>query len=55
MSIQNDKSLVRRAYTDRTPVGTALLASLTVAMAEARLATASWFWSDSRQTFTHVD
>ena len=54
MTIENDKKLVRRAHTDRTPTGKALLRSLTFEMGEARLAAANWFWSDAKQDFVHV-
>ena len=54
MSMDTDKKLVRRAHTDRTPTGNALLKSLTFEMAETRLAAANWFWSDEKQDFVHV-
>ena len=54
MTIENDKTLVRRAQTDRTLTGKALLESLTFEMAETRLAAANWFWSDEKQEFVHV-
>jgi len=54
MTIENDKKLVRRAHTDRTPIGKALLQSLTFEMADTKLAAANWFWSDEKQDFAHV-
>ena len=49
MSLETDKAVVRRAYTDPTPIGKGLLRSLTFEMAETRLAAANWFWSDEKQ------
>ncbi len=54
MSIETDKSVVRRGHTDQSKVGKALRRSLTFEMAETRLASANWFWSDEKQDFVHV-
>ena len=52
--VETDKALVRRAHTDQTKIGRALLKSLTFEMAEQRLAAANLFWSQDRQDFVHV-
>ncbi len=54
MTIDTDKNLLRRAHTDGSNTGRALLKSVTVEMAEQRLAAAGWFWSEDRADFVQV-
>ena len=51
--IENDKRLVRRAHTD-ADLGEELRSSVAFEMAERRLASRNWFWSDDRQDFVLV-
>ena len=45
---------MRRAYTDQSQTGCALRESVTFDMAEQRLASENWFWSEDLQEFTRV-
>ncbi len=49
-----DKNLVRRAYTDNDETAQALRKSVTFEMAEQRLAAKDWFWSEAKQDFVPV-